>query len=89
MDGGVSDREQADDILSITGEFLVPVGEGEHDCPNSSVPGDCPVSSVLDDFGRFNCSKRHFDVPKLLDLKIVVGGRELAAEDRIEIDSSS
>src|ERR1700678_2731868 len=52
----------------------------------SSVPGNAPISSVSDSFGRLNRSKRELEVPKSLDFEVVVCRRELSTEDGVEVD---
>ena len=74
MDGGVSDREEVDDILPIAGEFRMSVREGERDGSDCFVLGDQPVSPVLDDLGGFNRSKSDLEVPEFLSFEVVIGG---------------
>ena len=50
VDAGVSDGEEVNDVLSIAGEFFETMGEGENCRSNCSVPGNVPVSSVLNQF---------------------------------------
>jgi hypothetical protein len=86
MEAGVSDGEQRGDILSICREFVESVREGIGGCSDSTIPGNGPFPSITDAFGRFNRSKREFEVPQLFDLDVIVGGGELTTEDGIEID---
>ena len=82
----MGDREKVDDKLSVTGEFCVSMGESEGNSPDGFVPlaGNGPVSCILDNLGRLNRSKRDFrvDVSKRLSFEVVIGGRELTANDR-------
>ena len=88
MDGGVGDCEEVDDVFSIAGEFHVSVREGERNGSDRLVPGDRPVSSILDEFGGLNRSKSDFHVPELFCLEVVVGGSELATEYCVKTDCS-
>ena len=85
----MGDREEIDNVLSIAGEFHVSVRKGEGDSSDCLVPGDRPVSSVLDEFGGLNRSKSDFHVPEFFSLEVVIGGRELATEHCVEVDRSS
>jgi hypothetical protein len=89
MNTGVSDGEQIDDIFSITGEFLHPVGEGEDSRSDCPIPGDGPVPTILDQFGGFGSSERDFQVTEFLNFGFIMGCGELATEYGVEIDGSS
>ena len=54
MDAGVGDGEKVDDVLPITGEFMYSVREGESNGSDRSIPGDGPVSSILNHFRGFD-----------------------------------
>ena len=62
------------------------MGESEDCSSNRSVPGNGPVSSILDSLGRLNRSKRDLDVSESLNLEVVMGGGELPAENCVEVD---
>ena len=78
----MGDREEIDDVLPIASEFLQSVWEGKYNGSNSSVPGNGPVSSVLDSFSWFDGSKRYLKLSELLDLEVVICCGELPAEYR-------
>ena len=85
----MGDGEEVNDVLAITGEFLVSMREGKGNRSDGFVPGDGPVSGVLDNLGRLNRSKRDLDVSKSLGFEVVIGGRELACEYGVKTDCSS
>ena len=85
----MGDGEEVNDVLAITGEFLVSMREGKGNRSDGFVTGDGPVSGVLDNLGRLNRSKRDLDVSKSLSFEVVIGGRELACEYGVKIDCSS
>ena len=63
--------------------------ESKCNSSDSLVPGDGPVSSILDNFGRFNHTKREPEVPEFLNSEVVIGGGELSTENSIQIDGLS
>jgi hypothetical protein len=86
METGVRDREQGGDILAIPGEFLQSMRESKGGSSDSSVPRDGPFSSIFDEFGGLNLSKRELEVPELFNFEVVVGRRELPTENGIQVD---
>jgi hypothetical protein len=75
MDTGMSDCEEVDDIFSIAGKLMDPVRECEGSGSDSPVPGDSPISPVLDRFSRLDRSEGDLELSKLLDLRFILGGR--------------
>ena len=88
VDRGVGDGEEVDDIFTIAGKLWHSVWKGEDSGSDRPVPCNSPVSAILDHLCGFDRSERDFDISKLLDFGIVVGGGELTTEDRIEVDGS-
>jgi hypothetical protein len=89
VDTGMRDSEEVDDIFSIAGEFMHSVGKSESRGPNGPIPGDVPITSVLDDFSWFNGPVRDFKISEFLHFGIVLGSRELSTEDSVEVDRFS
>ena len=63
--------------------------EGEHGCSDSSIPGDGPISSVLDQFRGFDCSESDLEIPKFFDFGIIMGCGELSTEYCVKVDGSA
>src|SRR5271168_2005428 len=64
------------------------MGKRKDGSSDSSVPGDSPISSVLDQFSGLNGAEGDFEISKFLDFRVVVRGRELSTEDCVEVDGS-
>ena len=62
--------------------------EGENGRSNCPVPGDVPVSSILDQFCWLNCSEGDLEIAKLLNFGVIMCHGELSTEYCIEVDGS-
>ena len=86
MEAGVSDGKHGDDVLSITCKFLQSMWESKRGCPDGSVPGNRPLSSVLDNFRGLNRSKSEFEVSEFFHFELIVHCGKLSAEYGVQID---
>jgi hypothetical protein len=89
MEAGVGDSKQRGDILFIPGKILQPMRESKCGGSDSPILGNTPVSSVSDDFGRFNRSERELKVSKSFDLEVIIRCGKLSTEDGIEVNCFS
>jgi hypothetical protein len=72
MEAGMSNGEHGDDVLPISGKFLQSMRESESGRFDSSVPGNRPFSTVLDDFSGLNRSKSEFEVSEFFHFEFIV-----------------
>ena len=89
MEDGIGSCEERGDVFSITRQLVEPVRESERGCSAGSIPRDSPIPAVTHFLRGFDGAIRELNVSDFRGLDVVIRGRELTSEDRVEVDSST